>query len=76
VKKLENRLKTVEHRIAELEGQKATLQTQMSGPEFASNFDKLASLQQQHDALDKELDQCLQEWESTSEALDALRLQA
>jgi ATP-binding cassette subfamily F protein 3 len=76
VKKLENRLKTLEQRIAELEAQKATLQTQMSGPEFASNFDKLASLQQQHDTLDKALDQCLQEWESTSEALDALRLQA
>ncbi|MBX3102905.1 MAG: ABC-F family ATP-binding cassette domain-containing protein [Bacteroidetes bacterium] len=75
-KKLENRIKTLENRIADLESQKQALQQQMTGPEFASDFTKLAALQKQHTQLDTELEQHLAEWETTSEALDALRQQA
>ncbi|MDW8157485.1 MAG: ATP-binding cassette domain-containing protein, partial [Bacteroidia bacterium] len=69
IKQIQNQLKNVEALIMQLESEKSILIEQMNQPENASNFEKLKSLQEKYEAIDKQLTEALEKWEKLETSL-------
>jgi ATP-binding cassette subfamily F protein 3 len=72
LKRLQKELESVEGKIESLETRKPRLEAEMADPATFSDFNKLQEKQTAYDALEKELDQAQEEWESLAEQIDAL----
>lgn len=72
LKKLQKDLDAVETKIEKLEAQKPQLEVEMADPANFSDFNKLQEKQTAYDALEKELTDAQEEWESLAERIDSL----
>ncbi len=72
LKKLQKELDTIEGKIEELEAQKPKLEAEMADPTVFSDFNKLQEKQSAYDALEKELTEAQEKWESLAERIDEL----
>lgn len=66
---LERRVAEVETLIPELQGDAEELSAQMSEPETASNFAKMAELSRQHEEIQSRLKELYDEWAQAAEKL-------
>jgi ATP-binding cassette subfamily F protein 3 len=69
IKKLERQVADCESAIEKIEREIAALEEKMATPEGASDM----SLYERHQQLKQEMDATVEEWESRSEELDAMR---
>lgn len=69
-RKLQRDLEKIEAKIMELEEKRSELIGSMADPEMSTQFDKLAELQKEVDAVDKELGPAQVEWERICEEIE------
>lgn len=69
-RKTVNRFKKVEEQISQLEIEIDRINTEMSDPDYASDFTKLAGLSKEADERNSELDALMEEWEELQIVID------
>ncbi len=72
LKKLKREQEKIEADIMEAEEKLETLRAEMAKPELASNFDKLQELQDEHGALQEQVDAWHQSWEKMIEEMEEI----
>ena len=70
-RKLQREVENIENKIEKLEKEQKDIQSQMADPAIATNFDKLGPLQEQLSAVQKQLDDANNAWESALNKLDS-----
>ena len=70
-RKLQREVENIENKIEKLEKEQKDIQSQMADPAIATNFDKLGPLQEQLNAVQKQLDDANNAWESALNKLDS-----
>ncbi len=70
-RKLQREVENTENKIEKLEKEQKDIQSQMADPAIATNFDKLGPLQEQLNAVQKQLDKANNAWESALNKLDS-----
>ncbi|MFZ6665729.1 ATP-binding cassette domain-containing protein [Peijinzhouia sedimentorum] len=63
-KALQNELKSLEENIAQMEKKKKQLEAELAKPEIFGNFEKLAEVNSEFEALQQKLSQSNKEWEA------------
>lgn len=71
--KLKGDIEKIEAKIMELEQKKSDLIHQMADPSMATQFDRLVTLQQEVDAIEKALQPAQDAWERLVEEMEGLR---
>ncbi|MCB9233046.1 MAG: ABC-F family ATP-binding cassette domain-containing protein [Bacteroidia bacterium] len=71
-KRVRNQFEKVEAEIMELEEKKEALMEKMSSPDMARDFEGLANIQKEVDAIDLRLEALNPEWEKLAEELEEL----
>ncbi|MCR5686839.1 MAG: ABC-F family ATP-binding cassette domain-containing protein [Lachnospiraceae bacterium] len=69
--KKRRRIKKLEERIEQIEEKAEKLREELCKPEYASDYDKLAKIQEEIDAAEAELLETMEQWEAESAEMDA-----